>query len=97
MPTWVIETVCNLLADDQLRASIARAGLAEINARHRPIHRARTLSDAIDKLDDSLIKARLKQAQAIRARYLKLVYLHWAEACRGTDLGQAYLAAGTGR
>lgn len=92
----LIEIVCNLLDDDALREKIAKAGLAEINAKHRPIHRAQTLSEAIEKLDDTTVQARLKQAKTIRTKYLKLVYLHWAEAFGDTELGRKYLAAGSG-
>lgn len=91
----LIDIVCGLLADSDRREAMAQAGLAEINAKHRAEHRAETLMKAIDRLDDSLIEKRLAAARSIHSKYMKLVYLHWAEACGDSDLGRTYLAAAT--
>jgi len=89
----LIEIVCNLLADDARRQSIARTGFAEVDANHRPIHRARTLSEAMKRLDSATVQDRLNQSEAIHAKYLKLVYLHWAETFGNTETGTRYLRA----
>lgn len=89
----LIEAVCTLLADAARRESIAQAGFAEVNARHRPIHRAQTLSDAIERLDNTTIQNRLAQSKAIHAKHLKLIYLQWAETFGNTETGSQYLRA----
>lgn len=89
----LVEIVCELLENPERRETIAEAGHAEINARHRAIHRAATLFDAIDTLDDTTVQERLKRASVIRAKYLRLVYLHWAEALGESELGLKYLQA----
>lgn len=90
----LIEIVCQLLADKPRREAIARAGLAEIDAKHRNTHRASALANAIEQLEDNTVKTRLEQAKSIHTKYLKLVYLHWAEAYADTEIGKKYLAAG---
>lgn len=89
----LIDVVCNLLGDDQRCESLAQAGLEEINTKHRGMNRAKTLHDALNSLDESVVANRLDQAAMIRAKYLKLVYLHWAEACSDVEQGRVYLAA----
>ncbi|BDQ34946.1 glycosyltransferase family protein [Pseudodesulfovibrio portus] len=89
----LVEIVCGLLADDDLRTNLAAAGLAEINAGHRPRHRAETLLKAMDAIDPALTRARRDNAPRIHARHLKVIYLHLAEAYAGTELGESYLKA----
>ncbi len=90
----LVALLCNLLGDEARRNALAEAGLAEINAKHRAIHRAQALSGAIESIGDDLVAKRLSNAKAIRAKYMKLVYLHWAEACGDTEQGRIYLTAG---
>jgi len=89
----LIETVCELLDDDARREAIAKAGLDEVNAKHRPMHRFKTLMDAMDSISDEDVHDRLKNASHIHTKYLKLLYLHLAEAYTDTELGNAYLKA----
>ena len=87
----LVEICCSLLADPARRESIAAAGFAEVNANHRPANRAAALFDALDGLGPDTVEPRLKSAAHIRAKFLKLVYLHWAEALGDTELGRKYL------
>jgi len=89
----LIDTVCRLLDDEPKRLAMAKAGLEAINAAHRPIHRAKTLSEAIDNLPAEVAQKRLENAEFIHAKYLKLVYLHWAEVYANSETGKAYLTA----
>lgn len=91
----LVDVVCSLLADKDRRDALAEAGFVEVNARHRPGHRAAALFDAMDSLDPAIVQARLKTAAYIRAKYLKLVYLHWAEALGDSELGVKYLREAT--
>lgn len=93
----LIEIVCNLLDDDTKRERIALNGLAEINAKHRAIHRARTLFDLIETQRMDRIATRFEDLKYIHTKYLKLVYLHWAEVYADTPLGEVYLRAGMGK
>lgn len=89
----LIDTVCALLADKEKREAMTKAGLAAIDAGHRPVHRAKMMNDAINALPLNTVQKRLAEADFIHAKYLKLVYLHWAEVYADTDLGRAYLKA----
>lgn len=93
----LLEVVCELLGDEVKREDMAKAGLAVIDAGHRPVHRARMLQDALDNLPPDVIRKRLDIADYIHAKYLKLVYLHWAEAYADSALGRAYLLAASGK
>ncbi|WP_419785303.1 glycosyltransferase family protein [Pseudodesulfovibrio sp.] len=89
----LVETLCLLLADESRREALADAGYAEVNARHRPEHRAAVLLDALDALGSAEVGRRLGVADSLHAHYLKLVYLHWAEALGDCDLARRYLRA----
>lgn len=93
----LLDVVCELLGDEVKRERMARAGLAAINAGHRPEHRAKMLQDAIDNLPPDAMQKRLDNAAYIHSKYLKLVYLHWAEAYADSPLGRAYLAAASSK
>lgn len=88
----LVDVLCGLLADEKRREAMAAAGLAEINAKHRSHHRLETLLDAMGAIPGTTTQGRLERAKAIHARYLKVVYLHLAEAYAGTELGDRYLA-----
>jgi hypothetical protein len=88
----------SLLRDDALREAAARNGLAAVNARHRSTHRAKTLSDNLRALlgadgASALVAARRREARALHARFLRLLYLHHAETASLPSLRQAYLMA----
>jgi glycosyltransferase involved in cell wall biosynthesis len=87
----LVDTCCSLLADPERREGIAAAGFAEVNANHRPANRAGALFDAMDALGEDTVRKRLQSAAHIRAKYLKLVYLHWAEALGDSEMGRRYL------
>jgi spore maturation protein CgeB len=92
----LVAAACELLDDDEKREAMGRAGCAEIDARHRAEHRATALAQAMDTLPPDTVDDRLSRAAAIRAKYLRVVYLHWAEAVENPDLRAKYLTAGTG-
>ncbi len=92
----LVEIVCNLLDDEARREELARNGLAEINAKHRAVHRAQALADAINAQRMDRIATRFEDLKYIHQKYLKLVYLHWAEVYADTPLGEKYLRAGVG-
>ncbi len=72
-----------LLADPARRARAAASGLATVDAGHRDIHRARAFADRFLALPhEEVVAARQHRAPAIRARVLRPLFLHWAEACR---------------
>nr|WP_321255493.1 glycosyltransferase [uncultured Pseudodesulfovibrio sp.] len=89
----LIQTVCELLNDDARREAIAKAGFDEVNTKHRPTHRFETLMDAMDSIPNKTVQNRLENTKYIHAKYLKLLYLHLAEAYTDTKLGNAYLKA----
>ena len=89
----LVDIVCELLADEDRRTAMGAAGLAEINARHRPVHRVKTLLEAMSGIDPTVTQNRLNTAPRIHAKHLKVVYLHLAEAYAGTELGESYLKA----
>jgi len=89
----LVAILCELLDDAPRRTAMAAAGLAEIDAGHRPRHRAETLLKAMDTIAPALTRTRLDNAPRIHARHLKVIYLHLAEAYAGTELGESYLKA----
>ncbi|MUM76605.1 glycosyltransferase [Pseudodesulfovibrio sp. F-1] len=93
-PDQVVARACALLDAPDVREAMGRAASAEIDARHRPHHRAATLAQALDALAPNTVADRLAKAGAIHAKYLRLVYLHWAEASDDPARRAAFLAAG---
>ncbi|EGB16217.1 hypothetical protein DND132_3014 [Pseudodesulfovibrio mercurii] len=93
----LVRIVCELLADPARCEAIGRAGYAEIEARHRARHRAKTLLAAMDAVTPETVAKRRADAARIRAKYLKVMYLHLAEAYADMPLGEGYLRAALGR
>ena len=94
----LVRLVQDLLADPARCAAVAAAGKAAVEAAHRPVHRARQVARVVAGLDArDVVEKRLEQAKEIRETYLKLVYLHWAEAAQDPAARAAYLAAAAGR
>ncbi|MCM0756595.1 glycosyltransferase [Desulfovibrio aminophilus] len=90
----LVRLVEELLAEPERAARVAEAGRLAVEAAHRPIHRARTVAQTVRGLDAAAVVAeRLAHARDIRERYLKLVYLHWAEAAGNPAARAAYLTA----
>ncbi len=92
----LVDVVCSLLDDEEKRNALAQAGLDEINAKHRAMHRAQTFYDLIEAQRADRIATRFEDLKYIQRKYLKLVYLHWAEVYADTELGAKYLRAGMG-
>lgn len=93
----LVRLVCELLDAPKRREAIAAAGHAEIEARHRAHHRAETLLAAMDAIPAGTVEKRLRDAEGIRAKYLKVMYLHLAEAYADMALGERYLRAALGK
>lgn len=92
----LVSTVCELLDNPEKIQAIAAAGHAELNARHRAHHRADTLFEALKQLGDTEVEARRQRVKVLQAKYMKLVYLHWAEAYGDNEMGRKYLQAARG-
>ncbi|MEG6549947.1 glycosyltransferase [Desulfocurvibacter africanus] len=83
-----------LLADEPLCRRVSAAGLAAVDARHRPQHRARELLDWLAGFDlPALAAERLRQARTIHKNFLRPIFLHWAEALDGSELARIFLNA----
>lgn len=76
---------------------IGRTALAEINARHRAIHRAQAFADHLCDLWtqglDGIVAARRAKSADIHAACLKMPYLFWAEELDDAGLKRSYLEA----
>lgn len=92
-----------LLADEPLRARVAKAGLATIDAGHRDSHRARSFSLKLHELFASgeaanMIRQRKAASAVIHHDILRMLYLLHAEAVPVEFLRRIYLeAAKSGR
>ena len=87
-----------LLEDEPLRQSVAKAGLAAVDAKHRASHRAAALDQWLRELfasgeADGLIQQRLRAAPDIHHNILRFLYLLHAESIDRPQLRQAYLQA----
>jgi len=81
-----------LLANAPLRRSLAQAGCAQVNAAHRPKHRAEVLVHFLrEGMAKTLPQARLATVNTTRAQALRLLFLHWAEHCGSAELAARYL------
>ncbi|MDP2847721.1 MAG: glycosyltransferase [Humidesulfovibrio sp.] len=81
--------VRELLADANRREALAQAGLAQVNASHRPWQRAEAFAKLLRQgFDDDQPGQRLAAPHQGRKAALRLMWLHWAENC-----GDAALAA----
>lgn len=85
--------VRGLLADPERRARMATEGLAEVNAKHRDIHRAEALTAVLRGLPNDTVQARRATAPFIRKTWLKAMYLLFAESIPYPRLRKAYLDA----
>ncbi len=82
-----------LLADEPRRHMLARAGAALVDAADRPRHRAEAFAAMLRQgFDDNLPDKRINQPDAALRRDLRLLYLHWAEACGDNLLATRYVA-----
>jgi len=82
-----------LLSDGPHRQRLANAGLAAVDAGHRPAHRAADLARLLRRgFDAALPAARLAAPDTRRCGVLRLIFLHWAENCGDPALAARYLA-----
>jgi hypothetical protein len=80
-----------LLDDTEKRRAVARQGLAAIRTQHGPATRAAQFADWLTAQPaEELVRRRLDTAGDI-ARFLRLLYLHWAEALPGDPRAAVYL------
>jgi hypothetical protein len=91
----------HLLAQPELRAAVAAAGLAAVDAKHRAHHRAeRFTTDMLALFSDGTaeerVRRRREEAPSIHARYLRLLYLLHADTIPSPSMKAAYLAAAGG-
>jgi len=94
----LVRLVSRLLADEPLCKRVAAAGLAAVDARHRPEHRAHQLLDWLSGFDlPALAAGRLAQARAIHEHFLRPIFLHWAEGTDSTGLSRVFLQAAKSR
>ena len=92
-----VKQIQYLLAHDTLRQRMASAGLAKVNAAHRPIHRARAFTEHLLKVSfQELISQRQGRRQQLTS-FLTPLYLHFAEELENKDLKLHYLNAARGR
>ncbi|WP_147819270.1 glycosyltransferase [Salidesulfovibrio onnuriiensis] len=93
----LVELVQRLLPREDLCRTVAGNGFAKVDRAHRECHRARELADWLGSADlEGAVRERLAQAGAIHDSFLRLLYLHWAEAS-GPALKARYLRAARGR
>lgn len=82
-----------LLADAPRRERLSRAGFALVDAADRPRHRALAFADLLRHgFDADLPTRRLARRDAALSARLRLLFLHWAEACGDERLAARYLA-----
>lgn len=90
-----------LLENPDLCEHIGKAALAEINARHRPIHRAQAFTDHLCDLAmqgaDEIIRQRRSKAASICSQALSMLYLSWANELPVQSHKKAFLAAAHGK
>jgi hypothetical protein len=73
--------------------ALARAGHALVDAEHRPRRRAERFAALLRQgFDEQPHVLRLERPDAELRRGLRLLYLHWAEACGDAELAARYLA-----
>ena len=82
-----------LLDDPPRMLALARAGHALVDAEHRPRRRAERFAALLRQgFDEQPHVLRLERPDAELRRGLRLLYLHWAEACGDAELAARYLA-----
>jgi glycosyltransferase involved in cell wall biosynthesis len=93
--TDLLRQLHRLLADDALRARLARNGQAKVNAHHRASHRATAFTDWLRNHDwRALIAKRQAASPAIHRDILRPLFLHLSESLPpGHSLRQTYYHA----
>ncbi|GAB6057161.1 glycosyltransferase family protein [Desulfonatronum parangueonense] len=93
--TDLLHQLRRLLADDELRARLARNGQAKVNATHRASHRAAAFTKWLGEHDwPDLIAKRQSIAMDVHSEILRPLFLHLSEALpEGHDLRARYYQA----
>lgn len=82
-----------IMADAELRQRLRDNGLAAVNARHRPEHRAAELLQWLRGHDlRELVRSRKAVTRSL-TQLLQPIYLLWAESLRNSPLAELYLRA----
>jgi glycosyltransferase involved in cell wall biosynthesis len=82
-----------LLANPLRRSLLRAAGLAAVDAGHRARHRAEEFSRLLRAYPQRDIQERRQRAVRIREQWLRIIYLHMAEAEAVPRMREAYLRA----
>lgn len=91
-PDALLRLVLALLPDPARREQVATRGRDLVMSHHTRRHRGGELARWIlSQQARELVTARLAMRREIHARYLRLLYLHWAEALPGTQRSEVYL------
>jgi glycosyltransferase involved in cell wall biosynthesis len=85
-----------LLANPLRRSLLRTAGLAAIDAGHRARHRAEELSRLLRAYPRARVQERRQRAARIREQWLRIIYLHMAEAEAHPLMRETYLKAAQG-
>lgn len=86
------ELVRELLADDVRRLEVAEAGLAAVEGMHQAADRAREFMEWISAHDLArLVRKRLAAKEWVRQTYLRLLYLHLADAESDVERARMYV------
>ncbi len=86
-----------LLRDPLKRSLMRAAGLTAVDAGHRAAHRAEALTKLLRNTPKETVEQRKSRAAFIRKQWLKIIYLHLAEAERSPAMREAYFRAAAGR
>lgn len=88
----LVALIDDLLADDDRRHAVADAGLVAADKRHRAAMRAQEFMEWVSAHDlDRLVQRRLAERDLIRQEYLRLLYLHMAQASGDPAQARMYL------
>ncbi|HCU69949.1 MAG TPA: hypothetical protein DGF30_12205 [Desulfomicrobium sp.] len=90
--TALAALVRELLEDDARRLKVAEAGLAAVDGKHRAADRAREFMEWISAHDLArLVRERLAAKEWVRQTYLRLLYLHLADAENDVERARMYV------
>lgn len=89
--------ILRLLSDPEQRLLLRTAGAAAVDAGHRAAHRAAELSELVRRIPAERVRQRRQNAAALRRAWLRIIYLHMAEAESDPQMREAFLDAACGR
>lgn len=91
-----VAAIRQLLGNEGERRALAGAGNAEVLERHLDVHRAEAFSALAGAIDPGEVLARRNAARELRNRYLRLVYLLWADNIQDEGQRSLYIKAAKG-